>query len=92
MIPKIGLRAENLRVADPGQGRLICKVTECEFLGSETFIGLDLKGTRGLTVAMPGLKHIPQGEDLEIAFNDEDLHFFDAAGVRTTRPSQAQEA
>ena len=84
---KIGLRAENLRVADPGQGRLTCKVTECEFLGSETFIGLDLKGSSGLTVAMPGLKHIPQGEDLHITFTDEDLHFFDASGVRTTRPN-----
>ncbi|WP_413720239.1 ABC transporter ATP-binding protein [Silicimonas sp. MF1-12-2] len=90
--PKIGLRAENLRVAEPGQGRLICKVTECEFLGSETFIGLELEGARGLTVAMPGLKHIPQGEKLEITFADEDLHFFDEAGVRTTRRSAVLEA
>ncbi len=78
----IGLRAENVRIAEPGKGRLLCRVSECEFLGSETHIGLSLEAASGLTVSMPGLKHIPSGEELEISFTDEDLHFFDAAGQR----------
>ncbi len=85
----IGLRAENVHVAEAGTGRLTCKVTECEFFGSETFIGLSHPAANGLTVSMPGLKHIPAGQDLEIAFADEDLHFFDAAGTRLGRQTGA---
>ncbi|MCH2096239.1 MAG: ABC transporter ATP-binding protein [Rhodobacteraceae bacterium] len=77
-----GLRAEAVQVAEPGKGRLVCKVSECEFLGSETFIGLLHPAASGLTVSMPGLKYIQAGEDLEITFADEDLHFFDGAGKR----------
>ncbi|AXT25262.1 ABC transporter ATP-binding protein [Ruegeria sp. AD91A] len=78
----IGLRAEAVKVVESGKGRLTCKVSECEFLGSETFIGLSHPAANGLTVSMPGLKHIPAGEDLEISFADEDLHFFDDMGKR----------
>ena len=78
----LGLRAEAVQVAEPGKGRLVCKVSECEFLGSETFIGLLHPAARALTVSMPGLKYIQAGEDLEINFADEDLHFFDGAGKR----------
>lgn len=78
----IGLRAEAVQVAEPGSGRLACKVSECEFLGSETFIGLSHPAANGLTVSMPGLKNIAPGEDMEISFADEDLHFFDADGKR----------
>ncbi|SHM50684.1 carbohydrate ABC transporter ATP-binding protein, CUT1 family [Roseovarius litoreus] len=80
---KIGLRAESLRLAKAGQGRLKCLVSECEFLGSETFVGLTHPAAKGLTISMPGLQTIPTGEELEIDFADEDLHFFDADGNRT---------
>ncbi|MDI3335673.1 ABC transporter ATP-binding protein [Defluviimonas aestuarii] len=83
----IGLRAENVRVAEPGKGRLNCQVTDCEFLGSETFIGLSHPSATGLTVSMPGLKQIPAGEKMEISFADEDLHFFDDTGRRLTQPA-----
>ncbi|TFL17219.1 ABC transporter ATP-binding protein [Jannaschia formosa] len=86
---KVGLRAESLRVAEAGQGRLTCRVSECEFLGSETFVGLTHPAANGLTVSMPGLKHIPPGEKLEIDFADEDLHFFDAKGNRVGHPDTA---
>jgi sn-glycerol 3-phosphate transport system ATP-binding protein len=88
---KIGLRAENVHIVADGKGRLTCRVSECEFLGSETFIGLTHPSATGLTVSMPGLKHIPAGQTLDIDFADEHLHFFDANGRRTeprpTRPA-----
>jgi sn-glycerol 3-phosphate transport system ATP-binding protein len=84
---KIGLRAENVRVAGAGTGRLTCRVSECEFLGSETFVGLTHPAANGLTVSMPGLKHIPAGQELEIGFADEDLHFFDSSGLRSAPPT-----
>jgi sn-glycerol 3-phosphate transport system ATP-binding protein len=83
----IGLRAESLRLADPGKGRLTCRVSECEFLGSETFVGLTHPGANGLTISMPGLRNIPAGEELEIDFADADLHFFDAEGNRLRHPT-----
>lgn len=79
---RIGLRAESVEVAAPGTGRLACQVSECEFLGSETFIGLTHPAATGLTVSLPGLKHFPAGESMEISFSDTDLHFFDSAGKR----------
>ncbi|WP_297770236.1 ABC transporter ATP-binding protein [uncultured Roseovarius sp.] len=83
----IGLRAESLRLAEPGKGRLTCRVSECEFLGSETFVGLTHPGANGLTISMPGLRSIPAGEELEIDFADDDLHFFDAEGNRLRHPN-----
>ncbi|QGX99221.1 ABC transporter ATP-binding protein [Roseovarius faecimaris] len=88
-VASIGLRAENVTVVEPGTGRLTCQVSECEFLGSETFIGLSHPSAKGLTVSMPGLKHIPNGETLEITFSDSDLHFFDSAGERTEHKKHA---
>lgn len=79
---RIGLRAENVEVAEAGTGRMTCKVSECEFLGSETFIGLSHPAATGLTVSLPGLRNIPAGEEMEISFSDGDLHFFDSAGRR----------
>ena len=87
---RIGLRAESIRLAEPGKGRLKCQVTECEFLGSETFVGLSHEATNGLTVSMPGLQNIPPNQDLEIAFSNEDLHFFDSSGRRTEPPENAR--
>ena len=78
----VGIRAEKVSVAPQGQGRLACVVSESEFLGSETLIGLDLDGAVGLTVMQPGLALMPAGETLEITFEDKDLHFFDKAGAR----------
>ena len=76
-------------MAEPGKGRLTCQVSECEFLGSETFVGLSHPAATGLTVSMPGLKNIPTGETMEIAFSDNDLHFFDGAGQRVEQPKHA---
>ena len=84
---RIGLRAEDVQVAAAGTGRMTCKVTECEFLGSETFIGLSHTAATGLTVSMPGLRKIPAGEDMDISFSDEDLHFFDSEGLRLEQPA-----
>jgi sn-glycerol 3-phosphate transport system ATP-binding protein len=81
-VARIGLRAENVAVAKAGTGRMTCKVSECEFLGSETFIGLSHPGASGLTVSLPGLQNIPAGEEVEITFSDSDLHFFDSMGQR----------
>ena len=78
----IGVRAEHVSIVANGSGRLSCHVTESEFLGAETLIGLEHDGTEGLSVLQPGLSLIPTGNQVDITFNDQDLHQFDQAGNR----------
>ncbi len=78
----IGIRAEHVRIVPKGEGRLRCRVNESEFLGAETLIGLDHPGAAGLCVLKPGLALMPEGNEIDITFNDENLHVFDAAGQR----------
>ncbi|MGB0481334.1 MAG: ABC transporter ATP-binding protein [Alphaproteobacteria bacterium] len=80
----LGIRAENVEIAKKGKGRLSCIVSEAEFLGNETLIGLEHKGVRGLTVMKPGLSLVPVGERVEVTFNNQDLHVFDEVGRRVS--------
>lgn len=82
----IGLRAEHVDIVPAGEGRMSCVINECEFLGSETLIGLEHPDAKGLCVLKPGLSMMPEGQEIEINFNDENLHVFDAAGQRTATP------
>ena len=79
----IGIRAENIQIVPKGEGRMRCTVTESEFLGAETLIGLDHAGAVGLCVLKPGLSMMAEGAEIDINFQDENLHVFDAAGQRT---------
>jgi sn-glycerol 3-phosphate transport system ATP-binding protein len=89
----LGIRAEKVARAAPGAGRLHCTVTECEFLGAETFIGLACADTTGLTLMVPGLALQQAGTEMDITFADSDLHVFDPNGVRiATADKQKQQA
>ena len=81
----LGLRAEKITIVPFGTGRLSCTVSEAEFLGSETLIGLEHDGIVGLTVLQPGLAMLAEGERIDITFNDEDLHMFNEVGERIDR-------
>jgi len=78
----LGLRAEHVSIVPSGTGRLSCRVTESEFLGAETLIGLEHAGTTGLSVLQPGLSLIPAGDTVDVNFDDQDLHIFNQAGER----------
>jgi sn-glycerol 3-phosphate transport system ATP-binding protein len=78
----LGIRAENIEIVPKGEGRLTCAITESEFLGSETLIGLDHAHATGLCVLKPGMALMPEGEMIDITFTDESLHVFDDAGHR----------
>ena len=78
----IGVRAENIQIVPKGEGRMRCRVTESEFLGAETLIGLHHEGATGLCVLKPGLAMLAEGREIDITFHDEHLHVFDAAGQR----------
>jgi sn-glycerol 3-phosphate transport system ATP-binding protein len=78
----IGIRAENIQIVPKGEGRMRCVVTESEFLGAETLIGLDHADAVGLCVLKPGLSLMAEGNEIDINFSDANLHVFDAAGKR----------
>ena len=78
----IGIRAENIQIVPKGEGRMRCTVNESEFLGAETLIGLDHAGAAGLCVLKPGLSMMAEGNEIDIDFQDENLHVFDTAGQR----------
>ena len=78
----LGVRAEHVSIVPDGTGRLSCRVTESEFLGAETLVGLEHDGTSGLSVLQPGLSLKPAGERVDINFNDQNLHGFNQAGDR----------
>jgi sn-glycerol 3-phosphate transport system ATP-binding protein len=78
----IGIRAEKVEIVPAGQGRLSCTVSESEFLGAETLIGLSHPDATGLSVLRPGLSLMPVGENVSIRFDDRDLHVFDDKGWR----------
>ena len=78
----LGIRAEHITLAASGAGRLQCRVTDAEFLGAETFIGLEHLKAKGLTLKLPGLQHIEQGQAVEINFDDQEIHIFDEFGDR----------
>ena len=82
----LGLRAEHLQIVPLGEGRMSCRVTESEFLGSETLIGLEHDGAVGLTVMQPGLALRPAGERVDVTFSNQDLHKFDPKGNRISEP------
>lgn len=78
----LGLRAENISIVPKGEGRLTCTITESEFLGSETLIGLDHAFAKGLCVMKPGMDLMTEGDTVDVTFDDDNLHVFDDAGQR----------
>src|SRR3546814_12438768 len=87
---KIGLRAENVRVAEAGHGRPTCRVSECEFLGSETFIGLSHQSAPGLAVSLPGLRQLPSRHEIALSFTHQDLQFSTVSRLRVGRPARSE--
>ncbi|AXI53362.1 Oligosaccharides import ATP-binding protein MsmX (plasmid) [Pseudoseohaeicola sp. NH-UV-7] len=78
----LGVRAEHVAIVETGKGLLSCTVSEAEFLGSETLIGLSHEGTTGLSVLQPGLSLIDEGVTVDIAFDIAKLHKFNQEGDR----------
>jgi sn-glycerol 3-phosphate transport system ATP-binding protein len=77
----LGIRAEYMEFV-PSGGRLTCVVTDCEFLGAETFIGLAHERANGLTVKLEGKANMALGSLVDITFDDKDLHVFGPEGRR----------
>jgi multiple sugar transport system ATP-binding protein len=77
----IGIRPQHLRRADDDESTLKAKVTLIEQLGSETVVHADADGHRLLAV-LPGQQGLQTGEEVVLAYDEENLHVFDENGLR----------
>ncbi|QIE56777.1 ABC transporter ATP-binding protein [Pikeienuella piscinae] len=72
-----GVRPEDLSIVEPGEGALKATVTECEYMGAETFLSFAHPNANGLTVRIAGEATRPAGETVELSFPKDRLHVFD---------------
>ena len=78
----VGIRPENIAPVNAGAGDLACRVTDCEYLGAETFVGLEHAQARGLTYRLAGMHRLAKGDEVDISLPTQALHFFDRDGNR----------
>ena len=83
-VSSIGIRPEHLMIShDSGMWKGTAGISE--YLGSDTFIRVDLEGDEEtLTVRAPGKLQIAIGSTVYLTPDPRDLHRFDASGLRIT--------
>ncbi len=74
----VGIRPEAVRLE---RGGLQAQVEHVEYLGADTNLTLSLAGAR-LVARVPGQVALAADASIEIGFDHDVLHFFDAAGHR----------
>jgi len=78
----LGLRPEDLRMAQAGQVQLSGVVEHCERLGEMTIAHLRLPGGTALVAKLPGDAEVRSGAALTLSADPARLHRFDVAGQR----------
>ena len=73
----VGLRAESVRLVEPGDAIAHGAVRQSEFLGAETFVVLDMPGEGTLTARLPGEVNLALGSSVGLSWDWADVHLFD---------------
>ena len=77
---KLGVRPEHVRLV--ASGGLPAVVEAAEYLGADTVV-MGRAGQDLIAARLPGRHRLAAGESVQLAWSDEDRHFFDAAtGLR----------
>ncbi len=79
-----GIRPEHIGVVDAAEGDLRGEVGVVEQLGGDTFIYADVAGADPVTVRIPGIARVREGEVVGLRLNPRQAHFFDAEGIAIT--------
>ena len=77
----LGVRPEHVRVCAPDQGTATAEVRLVEPLGADTLIHLDTGGQR-VIARVAGLPDFRPGDPVGVTLDRNQLHLFDAGGVR----------
>ncbi|WLE00625.1 ABC transporter ATP-binding protein (plasmid) [Agrobacterium leguminum] len=78
----VGIRPEHLFPASAGAAKLTGKVVHSEKLGEVTIIHLDIGAESPIAAKLPGVFNAKRGNELQLTFDDANLHFFDRDGTR----------
>jgi multiple sugar transport system ATP-binding protein len=78
----IGIRPQHLRLARDGERAIAAKVHLVEALGAETVVHASAEGAGSILTVLDGQPQIERGEEIRLAFDDENIHAFDADGQR----------
>jgi multiple sugar transport system ATP-binding protein len=76
----VGIRPENLGIADAQRAALSGEVQIAEHLGGETFLYIALASGETVVVEIQGQAKVPAGERVGIELDLSAAHIFDAAG------------
>ena len=87
----LGVRPENIALADPDKAMLTGDVQIAEHLGGETFFYVNLPNGQSITVEIQGQIHIDAGERIGLTFGDDAYHLFDSEEqvIRRRKPVSA---
>ncbi len=73
----LGIRPENIALANPDDARLTGEIQIAEHLGGETFFYVNLPTGQSITVELQGQIHMQAGERVGLTFADDAYHLFD---------------
>lgn len=77
----LGIRPEHVRLNTGGNVDTTCRVAFTEQLGGETYLYYDVEGLPQITIHQPRQLPVDEGQSLELSFERENLHVFDADGL-----------
>ena len=79
----LGLRPESVQAAPAGQGShgITARITGHEYLGADVVLHGTI-GSERITVRAPGQQRADAGQPLLLAWQPQDMHFFDTDGRR----------
>lgn len=88
----LGVRPEHFNIVPAGQGQLQVTADVSERLGSDTYCHVRTASGENLTIRVRGDFAPAYGQALELAFDTDHCHLFDAAGVAIDKRSAAEQA
>jgi len=88
----LGIRPEDIRLAENGVGASTATVTHCDYQGADTLISVDFRGSV-LTFSLQGHHLFPAGQTLAIAWDSHHEHHFSSqTGLRLRSPTKRKES
>ncbi len=78
---QLGIRPEHITIGAPGSGQADGTVDVLEYLGADTFVIVDGGPLGQITVRSEGDSTLAPGEQIGLSFAEDQLHFFDDAGL-----------
>ncbi len=81
---RFGVRPEHIARVATDQADLVGEVGVVEQLGGDTFVYVDHQGLETITVRLPGIADVREGEPIGLRFDPVQTHLFDADGLAIT--------